>query len=334
MTNANYVTPFCFEEHRNKRRVIKYARRGFKPFLVDPHDNGPCQNVACDARITRKAFMPKSVHYYEHTDYNIKAEIAAVQEAKMDELKQDRMYCCHVHGADTLIQNEDQFRTLGCDSRKLRRHLGRAIYTMKMFEKSPGDALDFFQERFGWSDDDLRIVNEVDPYLRVACQKCRNEYNLVRVVMPKYPDLMKEYDLEDDNLRGKFSYTHTNGEQCFVSYDPSFYSGGVFDGALVRGDARRTVQILSMLHAQSIFEVSAYVMKHGSPDNYKKRFVHGSILTKTLQKAGRTPLRKAARPPIGLNPERFVERCEQCRSWLLGNRYGSKDCQRCSGNKK
>ena len=100
----------------------------------------------------------------------------------------------------------------------------------------------------------------------------------------------------------------------------------------MRNNARRTIQILSMLHSQSIFEVCAYVMKHGSPFDYKKRFVYGSDLIATLQKASKTPLQKAARPPIGLNPERIVDRCEQCQSWLLGNRYGVKDCKRCSSN--
>ena len=86
------------------------------------------------------------------------------------------------------------------------------------------------------------------------------------------------------------------------------------------------------MHSQTLFELSAYVMKHGSPIGYKKRFVYGSDLVDTIRKAQRTPLQQAARPPIGLNPERFVERCEQCHKWLLGNRYSVKDCQNCNGS--
>lgn len=81
-----------------------------------------------------------------------------------------------------------------------------------------------------------------------------------------------------------------------------------------------------MMHSQTLFELSAYVMKHGSPIGYKKRFVFGSDLVNTIRKAQRTPLQQAARPPIGLNPERFVERCGQCHKWLLGNRYSVKWC--------
>jgi len=148
---------------------------------------------------------------------------------------------------------------------------------------------------------------------------------------------------------------HTCGGGQNIRYSPSFYGGvssdlncglcylvgtvthfsfvlitqGVFNSTFVRNSARPTIQILSMLHSQSIFEVCAYVMKHGSPYEYKKRFVYGSDLMATLQKASRTPLQKAARSPIGLNPERIVDKCELCHCWLLGNRYGVKDCQRC-----
>lgn len=194
---------------------------------------------------------------------------------------------------------------------------------------SPGDAIEFFSKRFKWTESDLRKVDEVDPYLRMACRRCKDEYMLIRVVMAQYPTLMKEYELEEDHLRGDFSYMHSSGEPN-GHFRPSFYAGGVFDSTRARDNARRTVENVAMLRAQSIFEVSAYVLKHGSPEGYKKRFVYGCDLSDTLQKAWRTSLQKPARPLIGLNPERFVERCKQCKSWLVGNRYGSNDCQRCS----
>ena len=326
MTKLCFITPFCFEEHRNKRRVIKYAQRGFKPLLVDPHDNRPIQNVAWDARITRQPFLPKSINYSGHISYDVKDEIARIQEDKMRE--SNRVFCCHVFGGRNVA-----FSPLGSDTQKLNRST-HVPYTQMMFEKVPGDAIDFFKQQFNWSDSDLRRVEEVDPYLRMACKKCKIEYNLVRVIMPRYPNLMKEYNLEDDNLRLGFSYSHTTsagrGGNFFVNYQPSFYAGGVFSSTLVRGDARRSIEILSTLHAQTIFEICSYIMKHDSPDGYTKRFVHGLDLIDTLQKAKKTPLQKSTRPPIGLNPERIVDKCQQCQAWLLGNRYGVKDCQRCN----
>ena len=177
-------------EHRNKRRVIKYASRGFKPFLVDPQDNRSQQNVECDPMIKRKQFLPNRVKTYKDDSHTANAEIIQIQEEKMQNA--DRMFCCHTFGPGSL---RDDFRPLGYDPRQLYRnssnHMGVA-YTMRMFETTPGDAISFFKERFSWTEDDLNAVNEIDPYLRVACLKCRNEYNLIRVVMENYPDLMKE----------------------------------------------------------------------------------------------------------------------------------------------
>ena len=228
MTSSNFVTPFCFEEHRNKKRVIKYARRGFKPFLVDPQDSRPLQNVACDTKIQRKKFLPNHVDWYRDDRQDANEEIMRIQEEKMQNA--DRMLCCHVLGRDDPNRiphsriDDDNYRPLGSDARQLYRHTGK-VYTMKMFETTPGDAISFFKERFGWSAEDLAAVNEIDPFLRMSCQKCKNEYNLIRVVMKKFPDLMKEYDLEDDNLHGDFAYMHTSGGSMFVNYSPSFYGG-------------------------------------------------------------------------------------------------------------
>ena len=252
MTEANFVTPFCFEEQRNKRRVVKYAKRGFRPFLVDPHDTSLWQDVACNALIARKPQLRRSTSWHSHVS-DEKHEIARIQEEKM--AGNSRTFCCHAFGSEEHSSHDDdddtpeQFSPLGNDPMGVYRYLGwNCPYTIKMFEKSPDDAIDFFQKRFNWSDEDKRKVFEIDPYLRMSCPKCKNEYNLVRVVLPQFPELMKEYSIEEDNLRGMFSYyMHAHG---FYNYSPSFYAGGVFDSTLVYGDAKPSVQILSKLHSQ------------------------------------------------------------------------------------
>ena len=89
MTNALFVTPFCFEEDRNKRRVTKYAGRGFKPFLVDPHNNIKIQNVGCDATILRRPFSKDDIFKVKRANisswfktYKEKEEILQIQDAK------------------------------------------------------------------------------------------------------------------------------------------------------------------------------------------------------------------------------------------------------------
>ena len=172
--------------------------------------------------------------------------------------------------------------------------------------------------------------------------------------MERHPALLKEYDLDDDILHGRFAYSSSNCSDHNVRFCPSFYSGGVFGSTHVRNNARRTLKIYALLFSQSVFELSAYVMKHGSAEGYKKRFVFEccdyerlpkpvgmlairpkikcieSDLISTLRLAQNTVLQEPARPPIGLNPERFVERCGQCQSWLVGNIYGSRQCSRCN----
>ena len=328
MTSSNFVTPFCFEEHRNKKRVVKYAHRGFKPYLVDPHDTKPLQNIDCDTSVPKSPFIPRGNTDWQHNvEDGTKMEIAQIQERKIEEGEQ-RILCCHILGPHVSGQQEQSFQPLGDDSRTSGRGLG-VLYTQMMFENSPGDAIAFFRKRFNWSDDDLATVKNIDPYLRMACRRCKVQYNLIKVVMAKYPDLMKEYWLEEEKLRGCFSYMHTIGESK-GEYEPSFYSGGVFESTQVRSDAKPTLKILSSLHAQKIFEVASYIMRHGSPDNYKKRFVHGDKLEEVFEMARCSVLQKSKRPPVGLNPERFIERCDQCQRWLLGNQYGVKDCKMCS----
>ena len=273
-------------------------------------------------------------------------EIIDIQKRKVDE-GGTRRFCCHYLRGEREYGN---FHYLGAlRSRYEHGDLddqSQAAFTntMKLFERSPGDAIDFFSQRFHWSEEDKRLVNEVDPYLRMACLKCKQDYNLIRVVMQRYPDLLKEYELDEDILHGRFAYSSSNCSDNHVWFSPSFYSGGVFSSTHVRSNARRTLKIYAMLFSQSVFELSAYVMKHGSAEGYKKRFVFErcdfkcgsdarwlkSDLISTLKLAQNTALQEPARPPIGLNPERFVERCDRCQNWLVGNMYGSKQCSRCN----
>lgn len=313
------------------------------PFLVDPYDGRPTQNVACDAIITRKPFLPRGICEYRSWDQTWSGEdrneVLDTQERKVDEGK-ERMFCCHRFddGDGIVPQYLGDVRSL-YEPGDLDRKQAGYMHTIKLFERSPGDAIDFFSKRFNWSTQDMRLVNEIDPYLRMACQKCKQDYNLIRIVMANYPDLLKEYELDDDILHGQFAYSSSTGSRYSYSgvwFEPSFYSGGVFDSTHVRRSARRTLKIYALMFSQSVFELSAYVMKHGSDEGYKKRFVFEcgdyaeSDLIRTLRKAQRTMLQEPARPPIGLNPERFVEKCGKCQSWLVGNMYGSKQCKTCS----
>ena len=57
-------------------------------------------------------------------------------------------------------------------------------------------------------------------------------------------------------------------------------------------------------------------------------------ISEAFDKASQIQLQEPKRSPIGLNPERFVERCNSCKKWLLGERYGTKECAQYSSSSK
>ena len=38
---------------------------------------------------------------------------------------------------------------------------------------------------------------------------------------------------------------------------------------------------------------------------------------------------RTKKPPVGLNPERFIAKCELCEEWLHGYEYGASRCDGC-----
>lgn len=272
--------------------------------------------MACDSTVSRGVIAPRSTSLTRRVVHNDPNNLEILRQQEESGGLRAGSFCCHTIGGGIR----------GHDARDVYRDLGIKKYTQRLFETHPDDALDFFSRRFEWSGEDYQRVRQIQPHLRMACGRCKHEYLLVRVIMVEFPHLMDEYELEEDNLRGGFSY-----KQSYRHFRPSFYGGGAFDSNRARDTARRSVNNVSILRAQSIFELGSHVLRHGSPEGYKKRFVHGHNLSETLEKANRTPLREPKRQPIGLNPERFVDRCTGCKKWLLGKRYGTKECAQCNG---
>ena len=74
---------------------------------------------------------------------------------------------------------------------------------------------------------------------------------------------------------------------------------------------------------------------HSSPKEETLILVVVGGISEVFEKASQIQLAEPKRSPIGLNPERFVERCNSCKKWLLGERYGTKECAQCnSGGSK
>ncbi|KAL3939483.1 MAG: hypothetical protein SGARI_001357 [Bacillariaceae sp.] len=113
------------------------------------------------------------------------------------------------------------------------------------------------------------------------------------------------------------------------------WDGGTFDSALVRESARITQQAVHTLESQSLMEKVRYAIAHkGSIDGYQQRFTHGEKLDKVFDDAEGLILPGSSRPPVGLNPERFLSKCTSCGEWLHGCEFGVEFCSKCDKETK
>jgi hypothetical protein len=202
-----------------------------------------------------------------------------------------------------------------------------ALRTSEEYEKVTGDALDFFARRFQWTQSEREEREQVHPYQRLACRSCRKEYGM-HLFIPKGPTIDETVD---DMLRGELIYKNSIGYTG--RFQPCFYSGGAFDSRFVRETAREIYKVMNTFRAQMLAERSRFVEKHGSTKGYKPRFVYGDNVDEVFDKASESTFPKPARAPIGLNPERFIERCEGCQQWLHDCEFGVKYCELCKERK-
>jgi hypothetical protein len=118
-------------------------------------------------------------------------------------------------------------------------------------------------------------------------------------------------------------------------FEPSFYSGGVFDSR--RGpfaDDFPLYQALTSLQSQLDGEQTKYFIKHGTKEGFKPRFAFGDDMGSLFEKASAIVFSEGARPTVGLNPERFIEKCPSCKEWLLGYEFNTEYCEPCGSRKQ
>lgn len=163
--------------------------------------------------------------------------------------------------------------------------------------------------------------------------------------------------LDPEDLHGAISFARsktcksggkTSGGS-FAGFLPSFYGVGAFNPILVRGNARSTDQQLATLETQLIAERVRYLVKHLGEasalrknlsiflplgeDKFPDRFDFGLDVSFLFTKARKAAFPKSKRSPVGLNPERFVETCELCETYLTGEEFGTKLCVSCTHGK-
>ena len=87
------------------------------------------------------------------------------------------------------------------------------------------------------------------------------------------------------------------------------------------------------MRAQDIIEEARYMQEHGSIKGYKARFLYDDDLETLFHEAANKSLPAKGRAPVGLNPERFIARCEECKQWLHGCEFNVKFCENCLESK-
>ena len=218
-----------------------------------------------------------------------------------------------------------------------------------LFELEDRHALDFFSKRHGWSTEEKDLVARHPSTQCYACDHCRYEYAMY-VVFSKDPlaSLMDPDDLREAVSFAKGRTVKGGGTDrggSFSGFMPSFYGVGAFNPILVKWWGRSAVQLCDTLQSQLTAERARYLVKHlgeesalrknlsiFSPhknDAYKNRFTYSTSLQIFL---GGHIFPESNRAPVGLNPERFVEKCRSCNDYLIACEYGTEVCQRCKSS--
>ena len=327
---VNVITPFCFEEKRNQKRILKYHKRGFSPFLLDPScGHGiPCHSVK--ARISKNE-DPSSERLLRGGKWmssslrtkNEYKEIIRRQELSLRQRGWQDFRSCNKKGAPY------DYRCGGSGG-----------YTMALFEKYEGHATEFFRKLHNWSDEYYNEMVNTASHLRRACVRCRERYGMHAFLENESP-VDADSDITDipktfKKTRENYSYSPT--------LHPSFYGGPAFDATLVKSRARNLYEARSMLKAQSAAEESRYMLRHNTLEGYSPRFTHtkilpgerypsdfpwNAVLDQVFSDAEALLYQRTKKPPVGLNPERFIAKCELCEEWLHGYEYGASRCDGC-----
>lgn len=189
-------------------------------------------------------------------------------------------------------------------------------YTFGVIAKTDDHLFDFLAKTNQWSLEHQAKVRSIHPMARMICSHCRRAYMLYLLLPAGPPDFG---DSIDELLHGEMCYVHGG-----------FYAGGAFDGTAVRSRARGASAYMAKLKNQAKAERAKYWIHHGTYDGYKQRFAFGNELKTLLGEASKTSFAEPHRPPLGLNPERFMEECEKCQIQMPGLEYGTRICEECN----
>ena len=266
---VNVITPFCFEEKRNQKRVVKYFKRGFDPYIIDQNcrHKHPCSAVtaniskyqANDAAFTKGG-------QWKSSSFRTEEEYKSILDRQRIALKDGESLerCCNKPNSNT------------CEYSSIR-------YTMALFEESPAHSIEFFRKLHNWDQAFYDRVLKVPVHLRIACKLCRIRYGTHLFLKSESP-----LEQHSDLLRSEKTFMKTDGHSFAPRFQPTFYAGPAFDSTKVREDARSYEEIMSTLGSQLYAEETRFLIKHnGRREGYMPRFfVFQTTITSTGLESG------------------------------------------------
>ena len=232
---------------------------------------------------------------------------------------------------------------------------------MALFERSKDDGIAFFRKYYDYDDALYKKFMQVPSHLRLACNHCRNEYGLNLF-------LREESPVEDCTDSFCADKTLTVSSLKFIKPSfyggPAFNSKLVRSSAQVHYKATRLLrtQERAERHRYMIAHNSlkgykqrfVYTQKEDyvdsdfdddkESDEYYDEYTGRSFLRyppANIVYKGKSPLEcvfieaslldfpKSKRPVVGLNPERFIRKCQSCQDYLHGCVYGELFCIKC-----
>lgn len=338
LTMVLVVTPFIMEDKRNWQRITKYYKRGFDAYVIDPECRHELQCVQGPFAVQGD---PPSSNGNVGSEMplwrrNNRRRFASIWERSLDDGTREQFRGRRRRNRElTSYQEEHRQDVVSCCCGST-----RYGYSVMLFEQEEGEVIDYFANIFKWSPEKRSNMEALDPRLRMICRKCRYKFEAFAFLKrhDRYPS---SSDSAEEILQSNLTFQRTKKE-----FSPCFYSGVVFDSTRHGRKGYFVPKLLSTLRSQLLAEEVRYYTKTGSIHGYLPRFVYHnehqrrgriswyeSDVDSVFQDASETTFAASGRPPVGLNPERFIARCSGCDTWLVNCEFNVKYCELCNESK-
>jgi hypothetical protein len=161
ISHSNFITPFCFDSQRTQKRISKYAARGWKTFIFDPHDISIIPHI----------FGIDTQNRPTINDLHQSTQIT-------------KCFVCHLYKWKNDPRSTQYFAPITtqylCTGISEHDRSTAYAYPLSSISKQHDEVFDFFQAKFGYDTNKRSLVESVPINSRMVCLPCRNQFLLER----------------------------------------------------------------------------------------------------------------------------------------------------------